>query len=95
MKLRRIITTTLVLSFVLASFAIAGHHYYGHGFTMSSWNLTDMDSDQDGALSFEEFGASHMDKLRAGFNMIDTDKDGMIGTDEWNAFLRVHGMDVQ
>jgi hypothetical protein len=95
MKKRHIITTTLLLSVVFASFAIAGHHYYGHGHMMSSWNLTDMDSDQDGVLSFEEFGASHMDKLRSGFNMIDTDKDGTIGANEWNEFLRVHGINAQ
>ncbi len=86
----------LLVAFVLViavPLAFAGHHYhgYGHGKDMS-WNMSDRDSDSDGALSFEEFSAPQMEMLRAGFQMIDTDKDGKISADEWNTFLKVHGV---
>ncbi|MDJ0811300.1 MAG: hypothetical protein QNJ48_07820 [Desulfobacterales bacterium] len=86
----------LLVAFILAvavPLAFAGHHYhgYGHGKDMS-WNMSDKDSNGDGTLSFEEFSAKQMDMLRAGFDMIDTDKDGKISVDEWNTFLKVHGV---
>ena len=93
MNIRNILILSLTFALILSPLALAGHHYHGHGYMMPSWDMTDLDTDQDGALSFDEFGASHMDKLRAGFNMIDADKDGVIGASEWNDFLRVHGMD--
>ena len=73
--------------------AFAGHHYHGYGKHMDmSWDMTEKDADSDGTLSFEEFSASQMEMLRAGFDMIDTNKDGKISADEWNTFLQVHGV---
>mgnify|MGYP001552969166 FL=1 len=73
--------------------AFAGHHYHGYGKHMDmSWDMTEKDTDSDGTLSFEEFSASQMEMLRAGFDMIDTNKDGKISADEWNTFLKVHGV---
>jgi hypothetical protein len=57
-----------------------------------SWDMSEKDKDSDGTLSFEEFSASQMEMLRAGFDMIDTNKDGKISADEWNTFLKVHGV---
>jgi Ca2+-binding EF-hand superfamily protein len=57
-----------------------------------SWDMTEKDTDSDGTLSFEEFSAPQMEMLRAGFDMIDTNKDGKISADEWNTFLKVHGV---
>ena len=78
---------------VAVPFVYAGHHYHGYGDCMGkSWNMSDRDADSDGALSFEEFSASQMEMLRSGFDMIDADKDGKISADEWNTFLKVHGV---
>ena len=95
MNIRNLTLLSLIFALIFSPLALAGHHYHGRDYKMPSWDMTDLDSDNDGLLSFEEFGASHMDKLRTGFNMIDTDKDGVIGESEWDDFLRVHGMEKQ
>jgi hypothetical protein len=59
---------------------------------MNSWDMTEMDTNKDGSLSFDEFAESSRKQLRGGFDMIDTDGDGLISSDEWAAFLEVHGM---
>ena len=91
LAIKSILVITMLL--VAATFAFAGHHYHGcgHGAGMS-WNMSDRDGNNDGSLSFDEFSASQMKMLRAGFDMIDTDKDGKISTEEWNTFLSVHGV---
>ena len=43
-------------------------------------------------LTFEEFTAPNVEKWRSGFDMIDTNGDGEVGVDEWDAFTEVHGM---
>ena len=93
MKTKLNIILIIALIMVAVPLAFASHHYhgYGHGKGMS-WDMSDRDSNSDGALSFEEFSAPQMDMMRAGFNMIDTDKDGKISADEWNTFLKVHGV---
>jgi len=72
--------------------AVAGHHYHGCGKSMSSWDMSEMDANKDNSLTFEEYSENHRQKLRAGFNMIDTDKDGVISEAEWKTFLEVHGV---
>jgi hypothetical protein len=92
-KLSAIIITAFL--FIISSWAWAGHHYKGHGSSMSSWNMNEMDANQDKTLSFEEYRDSQTKQLRAGFDMIDTNKDGVISEDEWNTFLNVHGVKVE
>ena len=85
-----LIVITLVVS---VSLAFAGHHYHGYGKQMDmSWNMSDKDTNNDGTISFEEFSASQMEMLRAGFDMIDANNDGKISVEEWNTFLKVHGV---
>ena len=90
-----VIITAMMLVTALPT-AFAGHHYHGyHGCGYgkgSSWSMSDRDANGDGVLTYEEFSASRQELMRSGFNMIDTDKDGKISTDEWNTFLKVHGM---
>ncbi len=84
---------TFITLIIAVPLAFAGHHYHGYGKHMDmSWNMSDKDSNSDGTISFEEFSASQMEMLRAGFDMIDTNKDGKINEDEWNTFLKVHGV---
>ena len=76
----------LLLGSVLT--AHAGHH----GCAMFSANVSDMDSNGDGVVSFEEYAGFHDEQLRWGFNALDTDKDGSISESEWNQFLKMHGI---
>jgi hypothetical protein len=73
--------------------AFAGSYHHGHGCGMTSWDLNEIDENQDGELSFEEFSAPQQKRLKAGYDMIDTDKDGLVSTEEWDAFRAVHGME--
>ncbi|MGD9350041.1 MAG: hypothetical protein PVF71_10315, partial [Desulfobacterales bacterium] len=70
-----------------ASIANAGHH----GHSMFSGGLNEMDSNNDGAVSFDEYSAYHTERLRWGFNALDTNSDGLISSDEWETFLKMHG----
>ncbi|MBC2735029.1 MAG: hypothetical protein HF981_11795 [Desulfobacteraceae bacterium] len=54
-----------------------------------------MDANQVRALSFEGYRDSQTKQLRAGFDMIDINKDGVISEDEWHTFLNVHGVKVE
>ncbi len=94
MKIKSYIILIASLMLIVVPLAFAGHHYHGcgHGKGGMSWNMSDKDSNSDGMLSFEEFTAPQMEMMRAGFDMIDTNKDGKISGDEWNTFLKVHGV---
>jgi hypothetical protein len=85
------IISLLALAFFMSSVAIAGH-YYGHGGKMTEWNMGKLDANNDNTLTFEEYSENQRRQLRAGFDMIDTDKDGVISEAEWKAFLEVHGV---
>lgn len=82
----------LFAGLLTASEAIAGDYYHGHGYMMPSWDMTEMDTDGSGSLSFDEYSDAHKKGLRGGFDMIDENKDGEIADDEWQNFLEVHGM---
>lgn len=84
--------TTITLMLISTSLTFAAHHC-GYKGMMSSWDINKMDTNQDGNLSFDEFSESRTEQLRTGFDMIDTDKDGIINGEEWNDFLHVHGVE--
>lgn len=81
----------LLSALFMASVAIAGYNHHGHG-VMSTWDMTEMDANEDGLLSFEEFSAAHLENLRGGYDLIDEDNDGVISSEEWSTFLDIHGM---
>ena len=90
------LTKFVLITFIIVvatPFAFAAHHYHGcgHGGGMS-WDMSDRDTNGDGILSFEEFSAPQLEMMRSGYDMIDTDKNGTISVDEWNTFLKVHGV---
>ena len=72
-----------------------GGYHGGHHGAMPSVNMTDMDADKDGALSFDEYIDRHKKQLRAGFDMLDGNNDGRIDGGEWAKFLEVHGIKAQ
>ena len=83
---------TLFSAILIASITFAGYHYDGHGCMMSTWDMTEMDSNQDNMLSLEEYSDSYQESLSKGFNMIDTNQDGMVDKGEWNEILKIHGV---
>lgn len=94
MKIALIIPVLAILSaFALligaATTVKAGHH----GYSMFSADLNDMDSNKDAIVSYEEYSEYHSEQLRWSFNALDTDNDGSISEDEWNTFLKMHGVD--
>lgn len=92
MKLKTIIAATAIFALTLPSLSIAGHHYGGHGCMTKNWDMTALDTDNDGVLTFDEFSAPNVKKWRSGFEMIDTNGDAEVSVDEWDAFLGMHGM---
>jgi hypothetical protein len=72
--------------------AVQSVHAGHHGCSMFSANLSDMDINNDGTVSFEEYTAFHSEQLRWSFNALDTDNDDSISASEWDAFLRMHGI---
>ena len=61
---------------------------------MQMSDMSAMDSDGDGKITFDEFSAPTVDRLKSGFDMLDTDDSGNIDVKEWNEYLKVHGFNV-
>ena len=66
----------------------AGHHSY----SMFGSDISQMDTNKDGMVSFEEYSDFHTEQMKWSFNALDVDNDGSISTDEWNTFLKMHGV---
>ncbi len=73
------------------STAIAGHNYHGYGMKISE--MSEIDRNNDGEITFDEFSAPTTEKLKSGFEMLDTNSDEVISKEEWDEFLRVHGFE--
>ena len=86
---KSILTVILIAGFV--SVSIAGHKY--HGYSMKMSEMSEIDSNNDGEITFGEFSAPTTEKLKNGFKMLDTNDDDVISKDEWDEFLRVHGLE--
>jgi hypothetical protein len=92
MNFKRYAFVLAMAALTLPLIAFAGHYYGGHGNMNMVWDMTALDKDSDGVLTFDEFISPNVEKWRSGFDMIDTNGDGEVGVDEWNAFTEVHGM---
>jgi hypothetical protein len=91
MKLSANLLVGTLLIVAIASIAFAGS-YNGHGCGMSTWNMIEIDANGDGVITFEEFSGRQQERLRAGYDMIDGNKNGVVDEDEWSTFLGIHGM---
>lgn len=87
--------SVLALAIAAPSFVIAGHYHGGHGFNIKSWNMDDLDTDNNGVVDFEEFVAPSMEKWKSGFNRVDTNGDGDIDGMEWMELRELHGVKTQ
>ena len=90
--MKKIQITTLAVAILIIGFvswSFAGHYYHGYNMKMSE--MSEIDSNNDGEISFEEFSAPTTEKLKSGFSMLDANNDEVISKDEWDEFLNVHG----
>lgn len=82
----------LAFAIAIPAFVVAGNYHGGHGYAMKSWNMNELDTDENGLLSFDEFVAPNMDKWRSGFEMVDENGDGELDRAEWTALQEMHGL---
>jgi Ca2+-binding EF-hand superfamily protein len=73
------------------SASIAGHHYHGCG---GMRDMTEMDKNEDGEITLDEFSARQMEKQKNAFDMLDMDNNGVIDRAEYEKFMEVHGYDM-
>ena len=60
---------------------------------MKMSEMSEIDSNNDGEITFDEFSAPTTEKLKGSFKMLDTNDDDVISKEEWDEFLRVHGFE--
>ena len=82
----------IFLGLALFMGAVQSVHAGLHGCAMFGADINDMDTNNDGMVSFEEYAAFHSEQLRWSFNVLDSDNDGSISTGEWDTFLKMHGV---
>ena len=87
-----VIILLMVSAMTIPTITLAGYQHGGYGCMGQNWNMTDLDTDGNGRLTFDEFTAPSMEKWQSGFDMIDTDGSKDISDEEWKAFLDVHGV---
>ncbi len=81
--------TLLIVGFTHVS--LAGHHQHHGCSEMHMSHLSELDTDNNGLLSLEEFTERPMEKYRGWFEMLDTNDDGSLSQEEWEAFRKEHG----
>jgi hypothetical protein len=86
-----IMIVSVFLLCIYVNGAFAGHNYHGYGMRMSE--MSDIDRNGDGKITFDEFSAPTVDRLKSGFRMLDTNSDEVISEKEWDEFLKVHGFE--
>jgi hypothetical protein len=84
-------TSAIFLAMALFLGAVINAHAGYHGSMVFSSDIIDMDTNNDGVMSFEKYSALHSEKLRWEFNALDNDNDGTISANEWKTFLKMHG----
>ena len=87
-------TRNLILAMITIMLALTTAYAYHHNFGILGAKMGDLDGNADGVVTFEEFEAYNSKNVRSIFDALDSDKDGKISPDEWNLFLKVHGIDV-
>jgi hypothetical protein len=90
-KLLIISAASLMLLAGSISISIAAHHYHGCG---GMRDMTEMDQNEDGEITLEEFSARQMEKQKNAFDMLDMDNNGVIDSSEHQKFMEVHGFDM-
>ena len=93
MKLKNMLTMISIESVFhfCALPAVTGSVYRGGGQCGNMpWDMSKLDSNQDGEMTFEEYSAPKLEKWRSGFDRFDSDGNAIIEMNEWETFLSVH-----
>ena len=88
--MRKYMSITVVALIIIVGLILNVHASH-HAGAMFSPKLSDMDTNNDNSIAFDEYSAFHEAQLRWSFKAIDTDNDGLISESEWNEFLKMHG----
>jgi Ca2+-binding EF-hand superfamily protein len=90
------LAVALVFGLVTSPAAFCGQSYHkkdgyhkGGGMALTQ-ELSDLDTDGNGSLSFEEFKSAFPSMDQKAFDFLDTDKDGMLDHDEWQRSKEMH-----
>ena len=86
MKIQFLILAVLAALLVYPAFTLADG--CGHG--MFTTNISEMDKNSDQKITFDEFKDFRIKDLKAAFDSLDSNKDGVLDENEWNEFIRVH-----
>ena len=62
MNVKRYAVVLAMAALTLPLIAFAGHHYGGHGNMNMVWDMTALDKDSDGVLTFDEFISPNVEK---------------------------------
>jgi len=92
------LVTAIALLMMVPVFVIAGHYngyHGGHGYGLKSWNMEDLDTDNDGVVNFDEFKAPSVKMWQSGFDSVDDNRDGVIDNNEWKALQEMHGVTTE
>jgi len=98
MNKRFFLVSAIALLMMIPVFVIAGnlHGYHGgHGYGLKSWNMEDLDTDNDGFVNFQEFKAPSMKMWKSGFDSVDENRDGLIDENEWKTLQEMHGVTTE
>ena len=85
----------LILIFLSGTLALAsgskmGKSQHEKSSTISEIQISDMDGNKNGSISFEEFKASFPSIKQNVFDILDKDKDGQLNQMEWQIFQEMH-----
>jgi hypothetical protein len=79
---------TQALAYDSKTYTEKNHH--AKSSSISEIQLSDMDGDKNGSVSFDEFKAAFPSIQQNVFNILDKDKDRQLNETEWQAFKDMH-----
>jgi hypothetical protein len=96
--MKQINVVLILVGFILATTGAAVHasscdkgkYQSKSGHKMLIKHFSDMDTDGNGSLSFEEFKNLFPSTEQKAFDRLDGDKDGVLSHEEWHQFKEMH-----
>ncbi len=80
----------LTLIFLSGTHALASGSKMGKSSTISELQISDMDGNKNGSISFEEFKAAFPSIRPNVFSILDKNQDGQLNKAEWQSFQEMH-----
>lgn len=88
-------TVFILIAAFIIFFAVSGVEADNHGCGMFQTTFKGIDVNQDGLVTYEELSSQHPFFNTSAFHMLDRNRDEVLSADEWNLFLKAHGVDVE